>query len=190
MLHSGAGCLGVPVPTGQRGWFRAGDSLTAAERLFADTSRAGGEAVGNKELRSSRTCPGKTPPPFALIILFFSILHPHNNVSRPVLMHWITQRLQLRSGIQIFLEHDPTSVPSSGKGNVVPLFPCCTCKHGFRRLGLGMCSLQKPPKLRAWIRFFRGSLRVGDFCSVCFRSCAVGFVKLMFLRPRRNLQAQ
>lgn len=72
-------------------------------------------AVGNKEPRSSRTCPGKTPPPFALIILFFSILRPHNNVFRPVLMDWITQRLHLRSGIQIFLEPDPASVPPSAK---------------------------------------------------------------------------
>lgn len=115
MLHSGAGCLGIPVPTEQHRWFRAEDLLTAAERLFADTSRADGETVGNRELRSLRTCPGKTPPPFALTILFFSILHPRSNVSRPVLMHWIIQRLHLRSGIQIFLEPDPASVPSSAK---------------------------------------------------------------------------
>lgn len=132
------------VPTGQRRWFMAEDLLTAAERLFADTSRAGGEALGNKELRGLRTCPGKTPPPpFALIILFFSILHPHNNVSGPVLMHWITQRLQLRSGIQRFPEPDPASFPSSGKGNV-PLFPRHACKRGLCCLGLGMRSLQKP----------------------------------------------
>lgn len=74
----------------QHQWFTAKASPLAAELLSADTSCAGGEAAGNKEPRSSRTCPGKTPP-FALIILFFSILHPHNNVSRPVSLNWFTQ---------------------------------------------------------------------------------------------------
>lgn len=159
-----------------------------AERLSADTSQAGGEDVGNKELRNSRTCPGKTPPPFALIILFFSILHPHNNVSRPVSMSWISQRLQLRSSIQIFLEPDPASVPSSGRGNVIPLFLCRMCKHGLCRLG--MAPPAKTPNLHAWIRLFRSSLRMRDFCSACVRSCAVGFIKFMFSWPHRNLQPQ
>lgn len=123
----------------QRQWFRTEDSPLAAELLSADTSYAGGEAVGKKEPRSLRTCPGKTPP-FALIILFFSILHPHNNVSRPVSLHWITQRIH--SEIQIFLEHDCDSVPSSGWKVMLFLFPCHTCKHGFCQLGLGMHSLQ------------------------------------------------
>lgn len=144
----------------QHQWVRAEESPPAAELLSADTSCAGAEAVGNKEPRSSRTCPGKTPH-FALIILFFSILHPHNNVSRPVSLYWFTQRIH--SEIQIFLEHDHAPVPSSGKkGSVVSLFPCCfSLSHANMDFATWVwgCTPCKTPK-SVWVLPFRASLCV------------------------------
>lgn len=158
-------------------WSRSADLLRAAKCLLA-------EASGNKELRSSQTCPGKTPPLFALIILLFSILHPQNNVSGPVLIHWITRRLQLRSGIRMFPKPDPAHVPSCGLLEEVtpflfPLPPAHICAWG--------CSLET-------LMLLFGSPMVfctcKGFCSVSFHSHVVGFIKLMFLCPHRNLQAQ
>lgn len=140
MIPSSRRTHGLGDAARQHQWFRTEDSPLAAELLFADTSCTGGEAVGNKEPRSLRTCPGKTPP-FALIILFFSILHCYNNVSRPVSLYWLTQRIH--SEIQIFLEHDHASVLSSGKKVVLFLsFHVTHASMDFASWVWGMHSLQ------------------------------------------------
>lgn len=153
----------------QRQGFRAEDSLPAVELLSADTTRAGSEAVENKEPRSSRTCPGKTAP-FAIIILFFSILHPHNDVSRPVSLYRITQRIH--SEIQIFLEHHHVSVPSSGKKVVLFLsFRVTHANMDFASWVWGCTPCKMPKSL--WILPFHGSVCVrrllGTFLFQCSR---------------------
>lgn len=160
--------------------------LVAAQCLPADTSRAGGEAAGNKEPRSSRTCPGKAPPLFAVIILFFSILHPHNNVSGPVFMLWITQRLQLRSRIRIFPEYCLCPIPCTALEKVTSfLFFHVACA---RELGDALSA--KPPTCVLTFISLVAFCTCKGFCSVPFCSRAVGFIKFMFLWPHRNLQAQ
>lgn len=141
-------------------WSRSADSLRAAKHLLA-------EAAGNKELRSSWSCPGKKPPLFALIILLFSILHRHNDVSGPVLTHWIT-RYQLRSGTQMFPEPDLASVPSCELlEEVAPfLFPLL-CAH----VGLGLLSTNPKPSCSylavPWLFLHVQGLLLGAFPFPC-----------------------
>lgn len=170
---------------GQHQWFRAEDSPPAAELLSADTSCAGAEAVGNKEPRSSRTCPGKTPP-FALIILFFSILHPHNNVSRPVSLYCFTERIH--SEIQIFLEHDHASVPSSAQKAVLFLsFHVTHANMDFASWVWGCTPCRTPRSV--WILPLCASVCVrcvlGTFLFQCSR-----IHKAPVFAAHRNLQAQ